>query len=123
MFPSGGALKGVQETALVPFLAQFKQEAPLLLRAGLVLSVWVYLLSPLFTVWIPVPVFFLPASWRERHTRKLAVHPLYPLRMSAFQLKMIAGLCWGMDPEVRKRLGAPPLTPDPATFKASGDPQ
>lgn len=122
MFPRGGPLKGVADTALPEFLARFRREAPWLLRIGLGASVWVYMLCPLFTIWVPLPAFLLPASWRKKHTYKLAAHSFYPLRMSAFQLKMIAGMCWGMDPDVRKKLGAPPLVDDPGTFRATGDP-
>ena len=117
MMPSSPTLKGVADTGLDDFLRRFLSEAPALLRVGLYASALLYHITPLITVFVPLPAFLLPEKLRERHTRKLCAHPVYPVRMSTFTLKMVAGLCWGNDPEIRKRLNVRLNGGDPGTFQ------
>ena len=119
LYPSGGKLPGIEETGLDGFLRQYNREAPLLMRVGLTLSSIVFILSPLLTVGIPLPVVFLSQSLKEKHANKLANHPIYLVRQTVLLLRLVAGLCWGKDPAVRAAMGMSPLGPDPGTFRGS----
>ena len=117
MMPRTDTIKGVADTNLGPFLKKFRKEAPFLLRLALGASSFVFVISPLFTLFLPLPAFFLSAKLKDRHAQKLAYHGNYLLRQSAFMLKMIAALSWASDDEVRTQLGLPLLPPDPGTWR------
>ncbi|MEC9073419.1 MAG: hypothetical protein VX938_13595 [Myxococcota bacterium] len=117
LMPSGGALKGIEETDYRGFLSNFRREAPLLMRIGFNASVLLFVFGPLITVYLPLPAFLLPGKLLERHTQRMCDHPIYVVRMSTYLVKMVAGICWGMDPEVRAALKTPPLEPDPGTWR------
>lgn len=119
LFPTGGDLPGVAETDLGAYVDLFLREAGFMMRLGLVLSCLVFVCCPILTVYVPLPAFLLPRSWRERHARKAAAHPLYLIRQTTTMLKMIAGICWAQDPAVRTRLGLRALKPDPGTWRPS----
>ena len=88
------------------------------MRVGLTLSSIVFIVSPLITLGIPLPVFFLSRSLKEKHANKLASHPIYLIRQTVLLLRLVAGLC-GEHPAVRKAMGMAPLGPDPGTFRGS----
>lgn len=117
ILPGGTGIKGVEETDLAPFLVQFRREAPWLMRFGLWISTWIYLWSPILTVYVPLPLFLLPRAWREKHAFRAATHRWYLMRQTMLMLKMVAGLCWGQDSDVRSQLGVPLLNGDPGTFR------
>ena len=117
LMPSGGRLKGVEETDMDGFLRNFGREAPLLMRIGLVGSILLFAFGPLLTICVPLPAFWLPKTLLEKHTQRMCDHPIYLIRMSTYLVKMIAGICWGMDPEVRIALKTKPLEPDPGTWR------
>lgn len=118
-YPATDALPGVDETGIDAFIAQYRREAPGLLKVGFYLGIAAFHLTPLFTVFVPLPAFLLPAGLRDKHAYKLATHPVYVLRQTSFLVKMMAGLCWGQHPEVRRRLGQGALPADPGTFQES----
>ncbi|MBT9561305.1 MAG: hypothetical protein IV100_35250 [Myxococcales bacterium] len=115
--PGNDRLPGLDATRLHEFLKDFGREASPLLRLGLWASVVLYHFGPLLTVYLPVPALLLPQRLRERHLEKLCAHPWYAVRSLAFNLKMIAGLCWGRDTAVRACFRMPPLPPDPGTLR------
>jgi hypothetical protein len=115
--PPLGDMKGVEGTDLNAFLADVKRDAPPNIRWGLVLSAWIYLLTPILTVWIPLPAFLLPAKLRDKHTDRFSTHRLYLIRSCSLMIKMMAGMCWGRDPEIRRALGCEELPPDPGTWR------
>lgn len=119
VFPPAHGLPGVRDTALVPFLQRFRREAPFLLRLGLWASVVLYHLGPIITLGIPLPALALPAGLRERYTSRLCTHPWYFVRSLAFNLKMVAGLCWGQHADVRRAFSREPLPADPGTWRRS----
>ena len=119
LYPSGSELPGIAETGIESFLRDYKREAPLLMKTGLTLSSLVFVLSPVATIFIPLPVFLLPLSLREKHANRLEKHSFYILRQTVLLLRLVAGLCWGKDPAVRKAMGMEPLDPDPGTFRGS----
>jgi hypothetical protein len=119
IMPTSGDLKGVSETALDPFLDRLAQDAPPLFRFGVVLASLFFCFSPIITIWIPLPAFALSKAQLRRHTEKASGHPVYLIRQITFLVKMVAGLCWSEDADVRARLGLEPLEPDPGTWRPS----
>lgn len=117
LMPSGGKLKGMDETDYKGFLKNFGREAPLLMRIGFTASVLLFVFGPVLTVYLPVPAFLLPAGLLDKHTQRMCDHPVYVIRMSTYLVKMVAGIGWGMDPEVRASLKVPPLEADPGTWR------
>ena len=117
IFPPTETMPGIAETNLAAFLRDLHATAPLLMRVGLWLATIVYMITPLFTVYLPVPAFLLRGRLLIRHTDKLVSSRVYVIRQIVYLLKMIGGLCWGEHPEVRKRFERPPLEPDPRTFQ------
>jgi len=119
LYPSGGALPGAAECGIDESLARFRREAPTLLWVGAVAGALVFHLSPLFTVFVPLPAFLLPAGLLDKHASRIAGTRVYLLKQAIFLVKLVAGLCWGAHPEVRRRLALPPLPADPGTWRTS----
>ncbi len=89
------------------------------MRVGLSAGSFLFVVSPLLTLYIPLPVFFLPRGLQDKHAAKLASHPLYMVRQSVLLLRLVAGLCWGKHASVRKAYGLDPLIADPGTFRGA----
>lgn len=119
VLPKTERLKGVADTDLDGFLDRFHAEAPLLMRVGTVAGAALVVLAPALTVKVPVPAFLLPETLRDEHIYKLSTHPNYLIRQTTFLVKMVAGLAWGQDADVRSDLGVGPLGPDPGTWRDS----
>jgi hypothetical protein len=116
MMPRSAELPGILDTDLDGFLRRMREEADALYWAGLVISAVVYAISPVLTVFVPLPSFLLPARLRARHTERLLSHPLYLLRQAGAVVRFSAGMCWGADPAVRAKFALAPYPADPGTF-------
>ncbi len=112
-------LPGAADCHLDDFLKRFNREAPPLIRLGVLLGALAFHLTPLFTVFVPLPAFLLPAGLLDTHAARISSTRFYLLRQTIFLLKMAAGLCWGADPAVRARFALPPLPADPGTWRTS----
>ncbi len=119
LYPSGGALPGAEACGLDAFLVKFRRESPPSLWAGAVLGALVFQLSPLFTVFVPLPAALLPTGLLDRHAERITGSSLYLVRQALFLLKVVAGLCWGTHPEIRRRFALPTLPADPGTWRQS----
>lgn len=119
LYPSGGPVPGAADCGLDDFLVRFRRESPTLIWLGTVLGALVFHLTPLFTVFVPLPAFLLPAGLADRHASRIASTNVYLVRQAIFLVKLAAGLCWGADAEVRRRLALQPLPADPGTWRAS----
>lgn len=117
MMPRAAGLPGIEDTDLDGFLRRMRRETDPLYWLGLVAGAALFAVTPLVTVGVPLPAFFLPAKLRYRHAEKLLAHPLYLLRQGAFLVRLSAGMCWGADPQVRARFALAPYGPDPGTFR------
>jgi hypothetical protein len=117
LYPRTAEFPGIADLPLDAFLRRFRREASALMRLGMYLGLLVFVLSPLGTVFVPLPSFLLPRAWLDRHAERIASSGVYPARALIMLLKVIAGLCWGADPAVRARLGLPPLPPDPESWR------
>src|SRR5580698_7202012 len=108
LMPRTEALPGIEDTELDAFLRRMRADAEPLYWLGLVVGAVVFAVSPILTVWIPLPAFWLPRRALERHADRLLSHRLYLLRQAVFLVRLSAGLCWGADPAVRARLALAP---------------
>lgn len=118
-YPRTDDLPGLEDVGIDAFLVQFKRETTFLMWLGTVLGALVYHLSPLLTIFVPLPALLLTKRLRDEHAHKLGAHPIYLVRQTAMLVKLPAGLCWGRHPDVRKKLALPVLPPDPDTWRTS----
>jgi hypothetical protein len=119
LYPKTEHFPGITEMDLDGFLRRFRREAAGLMRLGFYAAVFLFLVTPILTVYVPLPSFLLPRRLLDRHAERLASFPLYPLRSLIFLLKLVAGLCWGAHPLVRERFALPPLPPDPEQWRTT----
>ncbi len=117
MLPRGAGLPGVEDTGLDEFVPRLRRESAGLFWAGVVLGAVVFQLTPLVTIFVPLPACLLSARLLERHTQKITAHPLYLLRSPMLLLKVSAGYCWGAHPDVRKVIGLAPYPSDPEEWR------
>jgi hypothetical protein len=117
MMPRTEALPGIADTDLDGFLRRLRAESDSLYWGGLVLGTVLFAFTPLFTVGVPLPAFWLPRKLLERHAEQILSHPVYIVRQGVFLLRLSAGMCWGADPRVRASFALAPYAPDPGTFR------
>ena len=118
-YPRVPNLPGIEDCGLDVHLAAFKRESPPLIWFGTVAGAILFHLTPLMTVYLPLPAFLLPAKLKDRHASRIMTTRFYLLRQAVFLVKLCAGLCWGADPEVRRRLALPVLPKDPGTWRTT----
>lgn len=118
-YPRTETLPGVEDCGLDAFIEKAREETTALMWAGIVVSAIVFHLTPLFTVFIPLPAFMLPRSALDRHAHAISTTNVYVVRQLIFVARMFGGLCWGTHPEVRKHFALPPLGPDRGTWRMS----
>lgn len=119
LYPRTDELPGAEDCDLDAFLRRMKADSTRLLWLGVVMGAIVFHLTPLFTVFVPLPAFLLPRALRDRHAYRITTTSFYLLRQAVFLVKLTAGLCWGAHPDVRKRLALPPLPPDPDAWRTT----
>lgn len=119
MMPRTATLPGIADTDLDGFLRQLKRECDSLYWTGLVLGAILFALTPLVTIGIPLPAFFLSPGLRDKHANRMLAHPVYLVRQSAFLVRLSAGMCWGQSEGARAKFALPPYPPDPGTFRQS----
>jgi len=112
-------LPGIADTDLDGFLDTYARQAHPMMKLGVYGAALAFVFLPFATIFVPLPAFLLPASWREAHVSRAANHRFYLIRQVILLLKFAAGFCWGADPEVRRRIGLRPMPPDPGTFRES----
>ena len=118
-YPRSERFPGIEDMDLEGYLDRYQRESAPLMWAGFVAGTILFHLTPLFTVFVPLPAFMLTAAARERHAQKLVSSPIYYVRQPVFLVKMVAGLLWGADPAVRTALNLPPYPADPGTRRTS----
>lgn len=119
LFPRTARLPGVADTRVDEFLLRFRRETTLAMWTGISLGTLLFVVSPLLTVGLPLPAFWLPKAALDRHARKLANNSIYLVRQLVFLVKMMAGFCWAADPRVRRMFNLPALPPDPGTLRTA----
>ena len=117
LYPTTDTMPGVADTGVDEFLKRLRAEAPVSLRVALIFGALFFTFSPILTVYIPLPTFWLSETLRDRHADKIASHRNYFIRQLIMLLKMVASLSWGADPVVRAKIGLPPYPTDPGTWR------
>jgi len=116
-YPQTDDLPGVEDTGIDRFLRRFYRESSRLMWLGLVAGSLVFALTPIITVFWPLPSFLLPSSVLDRHAYRVTYSKLYLVRQSTFIVKLVAGLCWGSDPRIRAVMAMEPYPEDPGTYR------
>jgi len=119
MMPRSDALPGIGDTDLDGFLRRMKKDADGLYWLGLALGAFVFAVSPLITVCLPLPAFLLPRKLLTTHCERILASRIYVLRQAVFLVRLSAGMCWGADEKVRALFALAPYPPDPGTFRPS----
>ncbi len=119
LMPATGELPGVADAGIDTFLAQTRRETTPMVWTGLVLGALVYTISPVVTVYVPLPSVLLPRRLRDLHADRICTTRFYLLRQAVFLLKMYACMCWGQDAAVRRVLHVAPYPVDPGTFRTT----
>ncbi len=119
LYPRTAAFPGLADTGIDDFLVRFRRESGFLIWLGVLGGTLLFHLTPILTVFVPLPAFALPAALREKHAARVLSSRIYLLRQAVFIVKMVAGLCWGADPAVRAKFGLPPMPADPGTWRQS----
>lgn len=122
LMPATGDLPGVADCGVDEFLDRLWRETTWFNWLGLWLGALFFVVTPLFTVYLPLPSFLLPAGLRAKHADRVTRAPIYLVRQPLFLIKMYACMCWGQDPKVRARLHVAAYPPDPGTFRTQREP-
>lgn len=117
LYPRTPELPGAEDCDLDAFLTKYREETTPLVWAGVVLGAIVFHLTPVLTVKVPLPAFFLPAKLADRHAHEISSTDSYMLRQAIFLVKLVAGLAWGSHPDVRKHFALAPLAADPDDWR------
>jgi hypothetical protein len=116
LMPPMPGIPGVDKVYGQAFVRQYLSEMDGLSRVGLVLGTLLFVVCPIITIGVPLPSFLLPAAWLDRYANRIVAHPVYLIRQGVSVLKMVAGLSWGSDPQVRRALNLEPYPQDPQTW-------
>lgn len=121
MMPSAAGLPALADAGVDTFLAQLRRETSGLVWLGLVAGAALYVVTPVFTLGVPLPSMWLSAQQRDRHAERITSTDVYLLRQAVFLVKMYACMCWGQDADVRRGLSVLPYPQgaDPGTFRVS----
>lgn len=119
MMPAVGDQPGLADAGVDTFLATVRRESPMLVWVGLVLGAVIFAVTPVITVYVPLPSFLLPAGLRDTHANRICSTRFYLLRQAVFLLKMYACMCWGQDAAVRRRFNIAAYPADPGTFRTT----
>ena len=119
LYPRTEAFPGAADCGLDDFLPRFQRQTTMLMWVGVVLGSLVFQLTPLFTVFVPLPAMWLPRALADRHAERITTTNVYLVRQALFLVKMVAGLVWGTHPSVRAKLALPALETDPGTWRQS----
>lgn len=119
LYPRTDELPGIADTGIDAFLAQYKRESTTLIWIGVCAGTLAFVLSPIFSVYLPLPSFLLPASLLEKHAGRVVYSRIYLLRQAVFLVKLAAGMCWGRHPDVRAKMAMAPYPADPDEWRTS----
>ncbi len=119
IYPRTQELPGIEDCGLDEYLPRYRRETPWLIWLGTMAGTLLFHLTPFMTVYVPLPAFLLPSKLQDRHAMRIMTTRVYLLRQAVFLVKLCAGLCWGVDPEVRRRFALAPLPKDPGTWRSN----
>ncbi len=117
LYPPAAGFPGVRDCDVDEYLRKLERETNLLVWTGLVASAVVYVATPIFTVFVPLPSFALPRALRDEHALRISGARVYLVRQAVALLKMFGGICWGQHPDVRRAMKLAPYDADPGSFR------
>jgi len=119
LYPRTAELPGIEDTDLSGFLEKYRSESTFMMWLGLMAGTFVFIATPILTVYLPLPSFLLSARLLDKHANRITSTRFYLVRQAIFLIKLAAGLCWGSHPDVRRAFAMDPYPPDPGTWKTS----
>ena len=117
LYPPTDELPGIEEMDVPAFLDRYREDSTFLMWLGLAAGSAVFVLTPILTVYLPLPSFLLSRELLDRHAHRIAYSRIYLLRQAIFLVKLAAGLHWGAHPEIRARFAMAPYPDDPGTWR------
>jgi hypothetical protein len=96
------------------FLDGYLGRVPLQAALGLRVVVWAITWLPIVFIGVPLTVNRLSPAARARYLARWSSSKVYFLREGFYLLKAISLMGWGAQPEVRARLGLPPVAAERA---------
>lgn len=117
MMPTAAGLPGLGRAEALAYTQRLRREADPLYLLGLVLGAVVFALTPLLTVYRPLPSFLLSARTLDLHAQRVVAHPAYLLKQAVFLVRLNAGMAWGAHPDSRGAFGLAPYAADPGSFR------
>ncbi|MFA6033146.1 MAG: hypothetical protein WC889_09630 [Myxococcota bacterium] len=117
LMPRSDKLPGLEDMDVEGFLRRMRKESAPFFWLGLVLGSIVFTITPIMTVFVPLPAFWLPKSLLQKHAEKLGSSRLYLVRQMFIVVRLSASLCWGADDRVRTVFALKPYQPDPGTAR------
>ena len=119
LYPRTDELPGIEDTDVGEFLDRYREDSTFLMWLGLIAGTFVFIASPVLTIYWPLPSFLLPESKLDEHAHRVSFTRFYFVRQAVFLVKLAAGLCWASHPDVRARFAMAPYDPDPGTWRTS----
>lgn len=119
LLPGGSGLPALADCGVQAHVIRLRRESTWFFWLGVVLGSLVFVITPILTVYRPLPAFWLSDDALDRHADAIARTPIYVLRQAIFLLKTAAGLCWGADPAVRAAFAMAPYGADPGTWRST----
>jgi hypothetical protein len=119
LYPRVGDWPGAEDCDIDAFLERFRRETSGLMWLGVVVGAIVFQLTPVVTIFVPLPASLLSKELGNRHAERIATSNVYLLRQAIFLVKLVAGLVWGGHPRVRERFALAAHPPDPGTWRTS----
>jgi hypothetical protein len=117
LMPSTEELPGIAETNLNAHLVSLREESTFLYWFGLCLGAVVFAMTPVLTIGIPLPAFWLPRRLLDRHASRIVHSKSYMIRQAVNLVQLNAGLCWGRDDRIRARFNLDAYPADPGTWR------
>ena len=113
MMPGGGRLPGLSKTDAADYTRRVRAESDWLYFLGLIAGAFVFAITPVITVGVPLPSFLLPAGLLDRHAQRVVAHRNYLIKQAVFLVRLNAGMCWGQHARVRRAFQLEPYGQDP----------
>ena len=117
VMPGSDRLPGCGDLELDAFVARFLRETSWPMWLATTGSAAVYQITPILTVYLPLPSCWLPSRLADRHAQRICDHRLYPMRQAAAMIKTVMGLHWGAHPRIREAFALPAYPDDPGTWR------
>lgn len=117
--PGISEVSGVEAAGLRDFVERFNRECGWMMWLGVFAGSVLFAVTPLLTIGVPLPAFWLSQDALDKHAYRVAGHRIYLLRSAIYLVKMMGTSCWSAHPDVRRQLALAPYPADPGTWRTS----